>query len=94
MASKTDTIHIRVEHETKEAVEKVLRTLGMTSTEAINIFLKQIILTSSIPFKIKVPKCSDEMLEALKEADEIMENSEVYSSYKSAKEFMKAIDND
>ena len=53
--AKTSSMHIRVEPKVKEEVEKILNTLGMTSTEAINIYLKQIILNSGIPFEIKTP---------------------------------------
>ena len=79
--AKTSSMHIRVEPEVKEEVEKILNTLGMTATEAINIYLKQIILNSGIPFEIKMPQFSDEMLKAVKEADEIMKNPENYPSY-------------
>ena len=65
--AKTSSIHIRVEPKVKEEVEKILDTLGMTSTEAINIYLRQIILNSGIPFEIKIPQFSNEMLEAIKE---------------------------
>ena len=88
---KTSSIHIRVEPEVKEEVEEILNTLGMTPTEAIIIYLKQIILNSGIPFEIKTPQFSDEMLEALKEADEIMKNPDAYPSYNSVEELMEAL---
>ncbi len=47
---KTSSMHIRVDPKVKKDVEKILSTLGLTTTEAINIYLKQIILTSVIPF--------------------------------------------
>ena len=89
--AKTSSMHIRVEPEVKEEVEKILNTLGMTATEAINIYLKQIILNSGIPFEIKMPQFSDEMLKAVKEADEIMKNPENYPSYDSVDELMEAL---
>ena len=89
--SKTSSMHIRVEPKVKEEVEKILKALGMTSTEAINIYLRQIILNSGIPFEIKMPQFSDEMLEALKEADEIMKNPNAYPSYNSVEELMEAL---
>lgn len=54
--AKTSSMHIRVEPKIKEEVEKILSNLGMTSTEAINIYLRQIILNSGIPFEIKTPR--------------------------------------
>lgn len=92
--AKTSSMHIRVEPKVKEEVETILSKLGMTSTEAINIYLRQIILTSGIPFEIKIPQFSDEMLEAINEAEEIMKNPEAYPSYKTVDELMEALNNE
>ncbi len=92
--AKTSSMHIRVEPKVKEEVEKILSNLGMTSTEAINIYLRQIILTSGIPFEIKTPQFSNEMLEAIKEADEIMKNPDAYPSYNSVEELMEALNDE
>lgn len=89
--AKTSSMHIRVEPKVKEEVEAILSNLGMTSAEAINIYLRQIILNSGIPFEIKTPQFSDEMLEAIKEADEIMKNPNDYPSYNSVEELMEAL---
>lgn len=88
---KTSSMHIRVKPEVKAEVEKILENLGMTTTEAINIYLRQIILNSGIPFEVKTPQFSDEMLEAIKEADEIMKNPSAYPSYHSVEELMEAL---
>lgn len=37
--------------------------------DAITVFLKQVVMTGSIPFQIKIPKFTDEMLEAIAEVD-------------------------
>ena len=91
---KTSSIHIRVEPEVKENVEKILDKLGMTSAEAINIYLKQIILNAGIPFEIKVPQFSDEMLEAIAEAEEIMKKPKNYPRYNSVDELVEALNNE
>ena len=92
--AKTSSIHIRVEPKVKEEVEKILDTLGMTSTEAINIYLKQIILNSGIPFEIKTPQFSDEMKEAIEEAKEMERHPEKYKKYHNVAELMEELDND
>lgn len=92
--AKTSSMHIRVEPKVKEEVEAILSKLGMTSTEAINIYLRQIILTSGIPFEIKIPQFSNEMLEAINEAEEIMKKPEAYPSYKTVDELMEALNNE
>lgn len=92
--AKTSSMHIRVEPQVKKEVERILNTLGMTSAEAINIYLKQIILNSGIPFEIKTPQFSDEMLESIAEAEEIEKHPENYKSYKNLAEIMEDLDNE
>lgn len=92
--AKTSSMHIRVEPKVKEEVESILKTLGMTATEAINIYLKQIILNSGIPFEIKTPKFSDEMLEAIAEAEEMEKHPENYKSFNTVEEFMEDLHNE
>lgn len=92
--AKTSSIHVRVEPEIKKEVEAILSTLGMTSAEAISIYLHQIILNSGIPFEIKTPQFSDEMLEAIKEAEEIEKHPENYKSYSNLTEILEDIEND
>lgn len=92
--AKTSSMHIRVEPKVKEEAERILNNLGMNSTEAINIYLRQIILNSGIPFEIKVPKFSDEMLEALEEAEEMEKHPENYKKYNSVDELMEDLENE
>ena len=92
--AKTSSIHIRVDPKVKEEVEKILNVIGMTSTEAINIYLKQIIINSGIPFEIKAPQFSDEMLEAIAEAEEMEEHPDNYKSFESVEAFMEDLHNE
>ncbi len=89
--NKTSMLHIRVKPDIKQEAEDILDNLGMTTTEAVNIYLKQIILNCGLPFEVKMPQFSDEMLEAIKEADEIMKNPSAYPSYHSVDELMEAL---
>ena len=92
--AKTSSIHIRVDPKVKEEVEKILNVIGMTSTEAINIYLKQIIIKSGIPFEIKAPQFSDEMLEAIAEAEEMEKHPDNYKSFDSVEAFMEDLHNE
>ncbi|PIX23383.1 MAG: type II toxin-antitoxin system antitoxin, RelB/DinJ family, partial [Deltaproteobacteria bacterium CG_4_8_14_3_um_filter_43_13] len=47
---KTSAVHARIEPQTKEKAEEILRSLGLTPTEAIRIFYKQISLRGGLPF--------------------------------------------
>jgi addiction module RelB/DinJ family antitoxin len=53
--SKTATIRARVEPKLKKDAEAVLKSVGLTSSEAITLFLTQIKLTKGLPFAIRVP---------------------------------------
>ena len=86
---KTSSIHVRVDPKVKLDVEKILNTLGMSTGEAINIYLKQIILNSGIPFEIKTPQFSQEMMEAIEEVEEMEKNPQNYKAYDSIEKFME-----
>lgn len=92
--AKTDTLNIRIEPELKQNVEKTLNDLGMNIADAVTIFLKQVVLTESIPFMIKKPKFSDEMIEAIKEAEDMIKNPEKYKSYSNIDELMEDLNKD
>ena len=66
--AKTETIQTRVEPEIKEQVEKILNELGISTTEAINIFLHQIIRYRGIPFDLHIPNA--ETIKAIEEAEQ------------------------
>lgn len=87
--AKTDTLNIRIEPELKREVESTLDDLGMNIADAVTIFLKQVVLTESIPFEIKKPKYNKETLEAINEAIEIMKNPNKYKSYENVNELME-----
>lgn len=65
--AKTDTLHIRVEPSVKAKAEETLKELGLSITDAINVFLNQVILHDGIPFEIKKPKYNNETLQVLDE---------------------------
>lgn len=61
----TDQISVRVEHQLKVDAESVLNKLGLKTSDAIRMFLKQICLTQSLPLAIKLPnKLTQHAIEA------------------------------
>lgn len=92
--AKTGTLNIRIEPKLKKEAETTLNDLGMNIAEAVTIFLKQVVMTDSIPFAIKKPKYNEEMLEAIKEAEDIIANPEKYKSYKNLAEILEDINKD
>ncbi len=53
--AKTETLHIRVNETVKANAEETLSMLGISLSEAVNMFLCQVNLTGGIPFEVKVP---------------------------------------
>ncbi len=52
---KTAFIRARIEPSLKEKVEQILDSLGLTQTEAIKLFYKQIEINQGLPFEVKLP---------------------------------------
>jgi len=53
--NKTSTIRARIEPDLKDKAEQVFRKLGLTSTQAITLFYKQVELRNGLPFDIVIP---------------------------------------
>ena len=53
--AKSANLYVRIEPEIKEQAEKILSTLGISASNAINMFYKQIILQRGLPFEVKIP---------------------------------------
>ncbi|NLV20462.1 MAG: type II toxin-antitoxin system RelB/DinJ family antitoxin [Syntrophomonadaceae bacterium] len=54
--ARTSNIFARVEPEVKEQAELVLEQLGIPMSNAIGLFLRQIVLQRGIPFELKLPQ--------------------------------------
>ncbi|MBI3987121.1 MAG: type II toxin-antitoxin system RelB/DinJ family antitoxin [Lentisphaerae bacterium] len=52
---KTAVIHARIEPRTKRSAEGVLHKLGLSPTEAIRMFYRQITLRGGLPFAVMIP---------------------------------------
>jgi len=55
MAAKSANLYARIEPDVKEQAERILSTLGIPASNAINMFYKQIILQRGLPFEVKIP---------------------------------------
>ena len=66
--AKTETVRARMEPELKREAEAVLKELGLSTTEAIRLFYRQVALRKGLPFDVKIPNA--ETLEAMREAEE------------------------
>lgn len=53
---RTSSVFARVEPEIKEQAEIILNKLGIPMSNAIGLFLRQIIMQRGIPFDMKLPE--------------------------------------
>ncbi len=81
--AKTGMIRARTEPGLKSNVERILKKLGMTSTEAINLFYRQIQLRKGLPFDVRIPNKTT--LETFKKTDAGIE----LNTYETLEEFAK-----
>jgi len=52
---KTTTMRVRVRPALKEETEEVFQNLGLTTSEAFNLFLEQVRLHGGLPFPLEIP---------------------------------------
>ena len=74
------TINVNVDKKIKEQAKETLDFLGTNFTNVINMLLRQIILTESIPFEIKVPKLNAETIKAIEDAEKGIGLSKGYTN--------------
>lgn len=64
--SKTTFVRARIEPTLKEETENILKELGLSVSEAITLFYKQIAFRKGIPFEVRLP--NQVTIEAMKDA--------------------------
>lgn len=94
MASITSAINVQVDTKTKEEATMILKGLGLNMSTAINMFLTQIVKRDGIPFEIRNPKPSKEMIKALQEVQDIIDGKIESKGYKNIDELFKDLDSD
>ena len=80
VSEKTRMIHARVDPRLKMSAERVFSKIGISTTEAIRLFLKQVELHKGLPFPVAVPNA--ETVAAMAEAN----NPAALNRYKSFRE--------
>lgn len=53
---KTSAISVRVDEELKTQAETVFEALGLTSSQAITLFYRQVQLQQGLPFAVRLPQ--------------------------------------
>ena len=87
--TKIDRIEARIESDLKQAAENVFSKLGVTPSDAIRIFYKQVELHQGFPFDVKIPNA-----ETLAAIEEIEKHPEHLKCYENVDEMFKDWDAD
>ncbi len=74
----TEPTNLRLDIETKKAAYAVFEEVGIKPTQAINLFLRQVVLHGGLPFEVKVPNA--ETIAAMEETEQNT-NSSSYGSF-------------
>lgn len=64
---KSANITARVEPNVKARATTILKKIGLSSSEAINLFLNQVILHKGMPFDVRIP--NEETLKAFRDSE-------------------------
>lgn len=90
MASLTSAINIQIDSETKRKATDILNDLGLSMSTAINIFLRQVIKKDGLPFEVN-NNSNDDLLDAIEEIRDIINNPQNYPSYTNREDLKKAL---
>ncbi len=62
-------INFKIDQDVKTKAEEVFEGLGLNTSQALNIFLRQVIYNQGIPFDLKLPRSpNEETLNAINDA--------------------------
>jgi DNA-damage-inducible protein J len=60
-------VHARIEPKLKKSAERIFAKIGISTTEAIRLFLKQVELHKGLPFPVSIP--NEETVAAMMETN-------------------------
>ena len=84
---------IRIDEATKKQAVELLEGLGINLSDAVNMFLKQVVMHGGIPFEVKYPEYRQEVVDAMEEAKQLSRNPDT-KRYRSFKDALEDIDNE
>lgn len=70
--AKTATVRARIEPSLKEDVERLFKQVGLTTTEAINLFYQQVKLRQGLPFNVVIPNKTTEKVFKATDANKML----------------------
>lgn len=84
------TVQARVDDMLKMESEMMLKSMGLTISGAINIFLQQVVNQRKLPFEVVASEVPN--AETIKAMEETLEHKNLQGPYKSVAAMMEALD--
>lgn len=84
-------LQVKVDSELKRQVDDLFSEMGLDIPTAIRMFFKRAIYEHGILFKVNNFNPNKKLLEALKEADDIIKHPKNYKSYSNFQEILDEI---
>jgi DNA-damage-inducible protein J len=66
--------NFRIDSELNDQATKLLEGLGLSMSQAVSMFLKQVVLHRGLPFKVEDPQYSKDLMDAIEEAKQLEAN--------------------
>lgn len=85
----SNVLHVRMDSKLKNNVSKILESLGLTESDAVKLFYRQVELHGGLPFDIKLPErilTEQKLIKELKKGEESFDRGEYYSIEDSKKD--------
>ena len=84
-------LNIRTDEEIKKKAEMIFDALGMSTSTAVNIFLRQVVRANGLPFEVRLDVPNETTLGAIEEGRRIAYDKNVVG-YSTADELKAAFD--
>ena len=91
MSKYNSSLTVRTNSEIKDDAKKVYSDLGLDLSTAINVFLRKSIEYGGFPFEVRKEIPNKRLLEAIKEADDIVDGKIDVKKYSSYEEMVEGI---
>jgi len=87
-------ITVETDFETKKSVEELYARIGLSLSDAVNLFFKKSLQEDGFPIWDYRVRYNKETVEAIEEAEEMLRNPHLYKSFNSVEELFADLDSD
>ena len=85
--ARTSNIYVRIEPNIKEQAEAILEKLGIPMSNAVSIFLRQVVMQNGLPFEVKIPNTKPLSLSNLSETEFNMEMLKAHNDFENGRTY-------